>query len=337
MRPQAIVYKNISGEERNLTDIQYLLFLQRLREATGGVLDGFFLTVTHLGGATAMILVTALVYWCIDKEAGEYVLFNALLGKLLNEAVKVTACVPRPWLLDSRVQPLAQAVPGATGYSFPSGHTTIAAALWGGLAVRYRRRKALAAGCIALWVLVAFSRNYVGVHTPQDVAVASVLGAGLLWLSQKLEDALRRAPRRDVWVSAAILLLGAALMAYAAVKEYPVFLVDGVPAADPAELRIDAFSTAGAAMGFALGWLLERRCVGFAVAGSVPRRAVRFGVGVGSVLALKAAAEAVCAALLPAAFGAALSLGILVFYLMGVYPWLFCRAEAALDSRRKRS
>lgn len=242
-------------------DIGYLLLLQRLREASGGALDGFFLAVTHLGGATAMILVTALVYWCIDKEAGEYLIFNALLGKVVNEAVKVTACVPRPWLLDSRVQPLAGAVPGATGYSFPSGHTTIAAALWGGLAVKYRRRKALAAGCIALWVLVAFSRNYVGVHTPQDVLVASALGAVMLWLSLKLEAMLRRAPQRDRWVSVCVLAAGGALMVYAACKPYPVFLVDGVPAADPAKLRIDAFSTAGAAMGFALGWLLERRCV----------------------------------------------------------------------------
>lgn len=317
-------------------DIQYLLFLQRLREAAGGAADGFFLTVTHLGGATALILLTALVYWCIDKEAGEFVLFNALLGKVLNETVKITACVPRPWLLDSRVQPLAGAVPGATGYSFPSGHTTVAAALWGGLAVKYRRRKALAAGCIALWVLVAFSRNYLGVHTPQDVAVASALGVGLLWGSLRLEVWLHRAPRRDVWVSAGILLAGSGLMAYAALKSYPVFLVDGVPAADPAKLRLDAFSTAGTAIGFALGWLLERRCVGFAVTGSVARRAARFAFGIGSVLALKAAAEALCEALLPEAFAAALSMGILVLYLMGVYPWLFWHVETALDRRKER-
>lgn len=317
-------------------DIQYLLLLQRLRESTGGVLDGFFLAVTHLGGATALILVTALVYWCIDKETGEYILFNALLGKVLNEAVKITACVPRPWLRDSRVTPLAGAVPGATGYSFPSGHTTIAAALWGGLAVRYRRRKTLSAVFFALWVLVAFSRNYVGVHTPQDVLVASLLGALLLLLSQRLTRALRRTPRLDGPVAGAVLLLGGGLMAYAALKAYPVFRIDGVLVADPAGLRVDAFSTAGTAMGFALGWLMERRCVGFTVRGSLPRRAVRYAAGIGSVLALRAVTGSVCEALLPEAFAAALSMGILVFYLMGVYPWLFCRAERALDAPHKR-
>jgi membrane-associated phospholipid phosphatase len=308
-------------------DIEYLLLLQNLREASGGVLNGFFLAVTHLGGATAMILVMAAVYWCIDKSVGEYLLFNALIGKVLNEVIKITACVPRPWLRDSRVTPLAAAIDGATGYSFPSGHTTIAAAMWGGLAVKYRKRRALAVLFVVLWVLVAFSRNYVGVHTPQDVVVASLLGIGLLWLSLRLESWLVHHPERDLAVTGVILAAGFVLMLYAACKSYPVFEVNGVVAADPAQLRLDAFSTAGAAVGFGVGWLLERRVVGFSVEGSVLRRVVRFVVGIATVLVLYQTLGTVCELVLPAASAAALSMGILVFYLVAVYPWLFTKVE----------
>lgn len=38
-----------------------------------------------------------------------------------------------------------------------------------------------------LILLVAFSRNYLGVHTPQDVAISFILGIVLLFLSPKIQ------------------------------------------------------------------------------------------------------------------------------------------------------
>ena len=70
-------------------------------------------------------------------------------------------------------------------FSFPSDHATavgaVAAALW--LA---NRRLGLLAGGLAL--LMAFSRVYVGVHYPGDVAGGLVLGAGTVLVLWPLAD-----------------------------------------------------------------------------------------------------------------------------------------------------
>lgn len=67
-----------------------------------------------------------------------------------------------------------QACPGPTDYSFPSDHTTIAAALAAGLWLT-NRRLGVIGGMIAL--LEGFSRVYLGQHYPHDVLAAFVLSS----------------------------------------------------------------------------------------------------------------------------------------------------------------
>ena len=54
-------------------DIEYLLFLQRIRELFGGVLDTFMLKATALGEPTITFLLLAFIYWCEDKRMGQAV------------------------------------------------------------------------------------------------------------------------------------------------------------------------------------------------------------------------------------------------------------------------
>lgn len=63
--------------------------------------------------------------------------------------------------------------PGPTDWSFPSNHATIAAGSAAALLVAWR---ALAPWVVSLAVLEAFSRVFVGVHYPHDVAVGFVVG-----------------------------------------------------------------------------------------------------------------------------------------------------------------
>jgi undecaprenyl-diphosphatase len=73
-----------------------------------------------------------------------------------------------------------------SGYSFPSGHATVAVAVWGTMVLilgpgRSPRTKVLlgaAAGAISL--LVAVSRLYLGVHWFTDVVGGLALGATIL-------------------------------------------------------------------------------------------------------------------------------------------------------------
>jgi membrane-associated phospholipid phosphatase len=65
-----------------------------------------------------------------------------------------------------------QSCPGLSDYSFPSDHTTVAAALAIGLWLTNRRLGVVAIG---LALLEGFSRVYLGLHYPHDVVAAFIL------------------------------------------------------------------------------------------------------------------------------------------------------------------
>ena len=57
-----------------------------------------------------------------------------------------------------------------------------AATLYGGMAVCARKMmRWISVLCVILILLTGFSRNYLGVHTPQDVLVGLTEGALMLW------------------------------------------------------------------------------------------------------------------------------------------------------------
>ena len=77
---------------------------------------------------------------------------------------------------------------GAGWYSYPSGHSTLAPIVFGLAAVLWSapwksrgRRQALIIAASALAVTIAFSRVYIGVHYPSDVAGGLLLG--IAWSS----------------------------------------------------------------------------------------------------------------------------------------------------------
>jgi undecaprenyl-diphosphatase len=138
------------------------------------VLDKFFVYVTGYGEMAYLLPIFALIYWCINKRTGEFMFLSLGFARLVNGFIKITACVYRPWIRDLRVTPINNGMKTATGYSFPSGHTMNAATVFGGGVVRKDIPRALHAVLGLLVLLVAFSRNYLGVHTPQDVLVGVV-------------------------------------------------------------------------------------------------------------------------------------------------------------------
>ena len=184
-------------------DIEYLLLLQRLREAAGGLLTPLMELVSELAASSVTIGAAAFVFWAVDRHFGGFLMLNYVGSSLLNQAVKLTACVYRPWVRDGRVQPVLTALDKATGYSFPSGHTQSAAAIYGSVALWYGKKRPWLAGLMAAMILLTgFSRNYLGVHTPQDVLVSMALCAGYLWLNGKVAALLEKRPGLDAAVAA---------------------------------------------------------------------------------------------------------------------------------------
>lgn len=104
--------------------------------------------------------------------------------QIFNQFLKNTFCVYRPWIRDSRIEPVSGAKSGATGYSFPSGHTASSTGVYGSLGIFCRKNyKLISIFSFILIFLIMFSRNWLGVHTPQDVIVAFLCGFVLIVLS----------------------------------------------------------------------------------------------------------------------------------------------------------
>jgi membrane-associated phospholipid phosphatase len=90
-----------------------------------------------------------------------------------SAGLKQTFTETRPCLAIAHVTTVV-ACPGPTDYSFPSNHTTVAAALAAGVWLVNRRLGLIA---IAAALLEGFSRVYLGQHYPHDVAAGLALAA----------------------------------------------------------------------------------------------------------------------------------------------------------------
>jgi len=220
------------------------------------VLDKLMLLITRLGEETAFLVAALLVFWCVDKRKGYYLMAVGFLGTLLNQFLKLWFRIPRPWVLDPDFAIVEQAREAATGYSFPSGHSQSAVGTFGALAVMTKGR-VLRILWILIAVLVPLSRMYLGVHTPMDVLVGSGMALMLvLWL-RPLMNRKEENPMRRVLVTTLILALG--LLLY--VERFP-FPAD----VDPHNLQSgakNAYTMIGSVTGVFLVYLLEKRYVNF--------------------------------------------------------------------------
>ena len=262
-------------------DIDILLALQGFREGPGDLLKSFMSKMTFLGEVNTVLVIMAVVYWCVSKEFGAYLMMGWSGNRLINGVLKVSACVYRPWIRDARIEPLAGTRETATGYSFPSGHSTNAATVYGGAMLR----KELPAGArIALGLtvfLVMFSRCFVGVHTPQDVLVGAGMSLLVMLITREVMAWLTDHPGKDVAVMCTGLVIGTVIAVYAAVKPYPTDYDEaGKLIVDGAKMAKDTFKGVGWCAGFLVGWVLERRCVGFTTDVTVSVKLVRLVVGV---------------------------------------------------------
>lgn len=303
-------------------DITYLLFLQNLRTVTRGIFDSAFLYITTLGEDLTLMIWVCGIYWCVDKAAGIYLMFNFHIANFANQLIKITACVYRPWIRDGRVAPLEAAKGAATGYSFPSGHTAKAVGVWGGLAERMNVFKPLRIFLWGLVLTVGFSRNYLGVHTPQDVLVSVGIGVIFLKVMEKLLVWVEEKEKRDVTVCVIGIGLAIALLIYGRLKSYPIDIVDGKLLVDPVSMINGSIRGAGGAIGLLLGWLWERRGIKFKEMGdSVEEKLFCFLIGIAGLLIIMKVIPNVVVKIFPGQIGTFFN-GLLVpLYIIGVYPW----------------
>jgi membrane protein DedA with SNARE-associated domain/membrane-associated phospholipid phosphatase len=177
----AIVQDVVAGDGSIRFDQPVLRWFVRHREpwlttimriVTAGGASGFLIPLVAVVGA--------LYWWRVRDGRPGVRLGAAYLGSfLLNRIVKDLTDRPRP--------PALFAIGHYGGSSFPSGHATQAAAVYGVLAAvlaattrRWPRKVALWMGGLFMSVLVGISRLYLGVHWLTDVLGGWALGA--LWV-----------------------------------------------------------------------------------------------------------------------------------------------------------
>ncbi|MDD3238202.1 MAG: phosphatase PAP2 family protein [Candidatus Gastranaerophilales bacterium] len=262
------------------SQISYLLLLQHFREMTNGILDHFFLIVTMFGEFLIPLLFVSCIYWCVNKKDGVFLLFTVAISFWITQMLKMTACIYRPWILNSEVHPIKSAMKMAYGYSFPSGHTANSMAVWGGYAFLKWDKKVIRNIFFAMVVLVAFSRNYIGVHTPQDVIVSIIVGVGVWFIAKYLINWINNGKNRDVIAYCVAMALTCLYERYVLVKNFPIDYLNGKILVDPAWIKDGSFVCFGYLLGFFTGWIVERKFINFVPEnGTVLRKIFRFLTG----------------------------------------------------------
>lgn len=221
-------------------DIEYLLFLQNIRETYVPFLIPYMENISYFA-ITYILLIPALIYWAKDKKAGRYMLCVWGISRAINAVIKLTVCCYRPWIRDARVMPAGDAITTATGYSFPSGHSVAAASLYGSGAYccRKNNRTVMAVLLIVMALLTGFSRNFLGVHTPQDVVVGMTEGFIMVFVISKGFVYLDEHPEKMNRFLLTAVALAALALVYIAVKPYPMTYVNGALLVDPVKMRYD--------------------------------------------------------------------------------------------------
>ena len=302
-------------------DISILLGLQEFRNGAGAFLTDFLSKMTFLGELNSVLVIMALIYWCVSKDLGTYLMMGWSGNRLINGALKVTFCAYRPWIRDARILPYGNSMTTATGYSFPSGHSMNGATVFGGGALRRELPVVLRVVLGCLVFLVAFSRIFLGVHTPQDVLVGMGAGMLMMWLTLHLMRWIEAHPERDWAVVCAGVGLGAAVALYAALKPYPAdYDAEGKLIVDGAKMANDTFKGVGYCVAFLIGWILERRFVGFSTDISIPWKLTRAGVGMLGYYAVSLILAPALKAWVPGFAGTTLSCFLPMFYVTFLFP-----------------
>ena len=197
--------------------MEILYALERIRFPA---LDELMLILTRLGEETAFLVIALIVFWCVDKRRGYYLMMVGFLSTLGNQFLKLACRVPRPWVLDGEFTIVEEAREAASGYSFPSGHTQSAVSTFGCLA--YTTKKSwFRILCIAAMAVVPFSRMYLGVHTPADVGVSIVVALVLIFGIYPVIQRAIRQPRAMRMLLAVMVVGAVANLVFVSLYPFP--------------------------------------------------------------------------------------------------------------------
>lgn len=257
-----------------------MAFLHWLENIRIPVLNEIMLGITYLGDEVAFLVVALILFWCVDKRKGYYILSVGFIGTIANQFMKLWFRIPRPWVLDSTLNPMEQALEGAGGFSFPSGHTQTSVGTFGGIAYTIKN-KLIRIICLVLAVLVPFSRMYVGVHTPMDVGVGAAMAILLIFLVHPF--VFKKDGKYFPVLMAVMTAMAIAYMCFVELYPFPADI-------DPERLlsgKNNAYTMLGCLVGLLIVYIVDEKWLRFPVKGVWWVQIIKVAVGLLLVLAIK--------------------------------------------------
>lgn len=283
-----------------------LVIIKAIQTIRSDALDHAFLAMTSLGNDMFYMLLLPLLYWCVEKHQSLRFLYLFMFSSWLNATAKDFLNQPRPYILDGSVKIGTTGGPG-----IPSGHAQGSLVFWGYLALWVRIRW-FSIFCIAIIMLIGFSRLYLGVHFPTDIIGGWLLGLLLLFpgnaLLEKIEARIASLP------APALLAIGTII---------PIAL-------SPILATKYSVSPLGIAAGISLAILLEKKYVNFEMPRTHREAIIRYLIGIIGLFAIYIGLKLI----IPKESWLYLPLIFCQYYLMGLWvgfiaPWIFQRLGSA--------
>lgn len=292
-----------------------LELLEHLRNPILTILNMIF---TVMGEGIFVICILCLILWCVDKNFGYRLCFIFITSGLAIQTLKISMRIERPFILNPELSPVKAAKKTATGYSFPSGHTQGATALFLTLFLNSKKTFYKIVFILPI-ILVGFSRMYLGVHTPYDVAVSFVITAIITLLIDYLFDNYSLDDKHIKWVFALILVIISVVTIYT----FYLFTRKSILGINIENLK-DVIQVAGLAFGFMFGWILEKKKIQFnEKAATKPVQIGKFFLGLVMLLAIKLFVSLILEAIsLNVLLSYFIEYSIIAFFVVGLYPMI---------------
>ncbi len=262
-------------------------FLYALEGIRTPILDKIMSLITYLGGEAVFIAAAIIIFWCLSKNCGYYMMTVGFAGIIINQFLKLWFRIPRPWVKDPNFTIVESARADASGYSFPSGHTQNAFATLGAPA-RFYKNSAVRIVLVILIALTAFSRMYLGVHTPLDVGVSLIVGTILVFVIYPFFRDMNEKPNQVYIIFALFIILSAAFVAFVEMYDFPA----DIDAENYAEGLKNAYMMLFCSLGLMLCYFTDTKYIHFQTQAVWWAQIIKVVVGLGILLGLKAILKA---------------------------------------------
>ncbi|MHA1989632.1 MAG: phosphatase PAP2 family protein [Candidatus Hodarchaeales archaeon] len=224
-----------------------------LLQSFSPLLDIPFLIITLLGDEILFIALIAGIYWSYSKRTGINLFFLMGLMGILNVFLKGLFGIPRPFqTYPNEITNIS----GASGYSFPSGHSMGSTTFFGYVATLYRSNLFIVGLSVIFIMLVSLSRVYLGVHYPSDIITGIVIGLAVIFVFIRLSPSIERfvTKQSDFMLTTLVLLVSLGLMLISTLVT-EIF-------SNNLEIASNGPLT-GLLAGGTIGFLLERKTIAF--------------------------------------------------------------------------